>query len=114
MQSDSDDLLLTYTNTRVFIRSEMRYHGEEDAELGIHVDHISVGEDKLLLLVLLTLQNDVDLLGGDRKHRQLDAVKLIKAAPGSGLSQTCRHSTALSGQHFDRTITCLLHVKKMP
>lgn len=78
------------------MRAELRYHGEEDAELWVHVDHVSVGEDKLFLLVLLTLQDDVDLLGSDRQHRQLDAVKLIKAAPGAGLGQTCRHTTTNS------------------
>lgn len=69
-------------------RSELGYHGEEDAKLGVHVNDVSVCENKLLLLVLLTLQDDVDLLGGDRQDRQLDAVKLIEAAPGSRLGQT--------------------------
>ena len=40
-------------------------HGEEDAKLRVHVNHVSVGEDELFLLVLLTLQDDVDLLRGD-------------------------------------------------
>lgn len=77
--------------------SELRYHGEEDAELRVHVNHVSVSEDKLFLLVLLTLQDDVDLLGGDRQDRQLDAVKLIKATPGSGLGQTCRDAQQIGG-----------------
>ena len=59
------------------------YHGEEDAKLRVHVHRIPVGEDKLPLLVLLALQDDVYLLCGHRQHRQLDAVELVEAAPGS-------------------------------
>lgn len=66
------------------------YHGEEDAKLRVHVNHISICEDKLLLLVLLTLQDNVDLLGSHREDWKLDAVEFIKAAPGSSLGQTCR------------------------
>lgn len=80
-------------------RSALGYHCEEDSKLGVHINHVPVGEDKLLLLVLLALKDDVDLLGGDRQDRQLDAVELIKAAPGSGLSQTCR-DTYLSTRSF--------------
>lgn len=41
------------------------YHCEEDAKLWVHVNNVSVGEDKLFLLVLLTLQDNVDLLCSD-------------------------------------------------
>ena len=76
-------------------RSEVRYHGKKDAKLRVHVHHVSVCEHKLFLLVLLALQDNVDLLGSDGEHRQLDAVKLIEAAPGSGLGQTCRDSKVI-------------------
>lgn len=92
------------------MRSEFSYHGEEDAKLRVHVDHVSVGEDKLLLLVFLTLQDDVDLLGGDRQNRQLDSVKLIKAAPGSGLSQTCKHTTTNCRSFGFHLATVRLHL----
>ena len=65
----------------------MGYHGEEDAKLGVHVHHVPVGEDELPLLVLLALQDDVNLLRRHGQHRQLDAVELIKAAPGARLGQ---------------------------
>lgn len=81
---------MLFSSAGCFIGSELSYHGEEDAELRVHVDHVPVCEDELLLLVLLTLQDDVDLLRGNGQNRQLDAVKLIEAAPGSRLSQTCR------------------------
>lgn len=86
-------------------RSAFGYHCEEDSKLGVHVNHVPVGEDKLLLLVLLALKDDVDLLGGDRQDRQLDAVELIKAAPGSGLSQTWR-DTYLINENLPTSSTC--------
>ena len=36
-------------------------HGEEDAELGVHVHVVAVGEDEVLLLLLLAAQDDGDL-----------------------------------------------------
>lgn len=86
-------------------RTAFSYHCEEDSKLGVHINHVPVGEDKLLLLVLLALKDDVDLLGGDRQNRQLDAVELIKAAPGSGLSQTWR-DTYLINENLPTSSTC--------
>ena len=70
-------------------------HGEEDAELGVHVDVVAVGEDELLLPLFLARQHDGDLLRGDRQHRQLDAVELVEAAPRPRLRQTCSKTLAL-------------------
>lgn len=63
-------------------------HGEEDAKLGVHVNVVSVGEDKVFAPLLLARENDGDLLGGDGQNGEVDAVELIEAAPGAGLSQT--------------------------
>lgn len=86
-------------------RSAFNYHCEEDSKLRVHINHVPVGEDKLLLLVLLALKDDVDLLGGDRQNRQLDAVELIKAAPGSGLSQTWK-DTHFINENLPTSSTC--------
>ena len=57
------------------------YHGKEETKLWVEFDLVSVSEDKLLLAVLLGSENNVDLLGSHRQHRQLDTVELVKAAP---------------------------------
>lgn len=64
------------------------YHGEEDAELWIQVDYVSVGEDELLFPLLPAAEDDGDLLSSHGEHRQLDPVKLVETSPRAGLSQT--------------------------
>ena len=76
-------------------RRSRTHHCEEDAELGVHVDVVAVGEDELLLPLFLARQHDGDLLRGDRQHRQLDAVELVEAAPRPRLRQTCSKTLAL-------------------
>ena len=65
------------------------HHGEEDAELGVHVDDVAVSEDELRASLLLARQHDRDLLGGHRQRRQLDAIELVETAPRPGHRQTC-------------------------
>ena len=69
--------------------SYFTHHGQEDAELGVHVDGVAVSEDEEGLAFLLAQQHDGDLLGGNGQHGQLDTVELVKAAPRTGLGQTC-------------------------
>lgn len=72
------------------IKIGLTYHCEKNAKFRVHVHHVSICKDKLLLLVLFALQDNVYLLRCHRQHWQLDAVELIKAAPGTRLCQTCR------------------------
>ena len=63
-------------------------HGEKQSELRIKVDHISVGEDKLRLVLFLADKNDGDLLGGDRQHGKLYTIELVETTPRTRLRQT--------------------------
>ena len=58
---------ITIATDRLYFLSP--YHGQEDSELGVQVDDVSVGEDELRLALLLGCQHNVDLLGSHRQHR---------------------------------------------
>ena len=58
-------------------------HGKEDAKLEAHLNVVSVGEDEVLLPLLLTGEYDGDLLGRHRQYWQVYTVELIKASPRS-------------------------------
>lgn len=62
-------------------------HGKKDAELRIHLHGVSVGEDECFSALFLAGEDYGDLLGGHRQHREIDPVKLVKAAPGARLSK---------------------------
>ena len=64
------------------------YHGQEKTKLWIHVNIVSVSEDELRLSLLLTSQDNGNLLGSHRQHRQLNTVELVKTSPGARLSKT--------------------------
>ena len=58
-------------------------HGEEDAELWIHIDDVAVCKNELLSLLSFARQNDGYLLRRYRQNSKFDAVELVKAAPRS-------------------------------
>ena len=57
------------------------YHGEKETKLWVKVHHITVCEYKTRLSLLLTGENDGDLLGSYRKHGKLDTIELVEASP---------------------------------
>lgn len=61
------------------------HHGQEDSELGIHGNDVTVGEGEGLAALLLARVNHRDLLRRHRQHWELNAVELIEAAPRPGL-----------------------------
>ena len=64
------------------------YHGQEDAKLWVHVYNVTISEYELIFAVLLTTQDNSNLLGGHGQHGQLNTVELVEAAPCAGLGQT--------------------------
>ena len=72
----------------VLNRVTSTYHCQEDAELGVHGDIISVREDEDGFALLLAQQHNGDLLGGYGQHREFDTVELVEATPGTGLGKT--------------------------
>ena len=59
------------------------YHGQEETEFRVQIDVVAIGEDERGFLLLFTPQNDVDLLGSHREHRQFNTVELIETTPGA-------------------------------
>ena len=79
------------------MKAGKRYHGEEEAKLGVHLHGVPVGEDKVLAAFLLAAQHDGDLLRRHGQHRQVDAVELVEAAPRPRLGEAWRRQRALLG-----------------
>lgn len=67
-------------------------HGKEDAKLRVHIHVISICEDKVFASFLLARENYCNLLGRHRQNREVDAVELVKTAPGTRLCQTWKHT----------------------
>ena len=67
-------------------------HGDEDATLLVEVN-LAALKDKPLGQVSQGLQDGEDLLRHHRQHLNVDAVKLVKTAPGSRLEQKERERT---------------------
>jgi len=74
-------------------------HGEEDAELRVHVDDVSVSEDELRATLLLAREHDGDLLRGDRQRRQLNAIELVETTPRTRHRQPCQSHRRNTGSH---------------
>lgn len=74
----------------------MTHHGQEDTKLWVHVNVVTISEDELRLAFFLAGQHNSNLLSSHRQHRQLNAVELIEATPGTRLSQTCWDTQACS------------------
>ena len=64
------------------------HHSEEDAKLRVHLHVVTVGKQEVLAALLLAGEHDGDLLRCHRQDWQVDAVKLVKTAPGTRLGQT--------------------------
>lgn len=71
-------------------KSQSTNHREEDSKFWIHLHKVSIGEDELLLALLLAGKHNGNLLRGHRQDRQVDSIKLVKAAPRPRLGQACR------------------------
>ena len=61
----------------------MPYHGQEETKFGVHIDIVSIREDERGFLLVLTSQDDIDLLGSDGQHREFDTIELIETTPGT-------------------------------
>ena len=73
-------------------KSQSTNHCEEDSKFWIHLHKVSVSEDELLFALLLAGKHNGDLLRSHRQDRQVDSIKLVKAAPRPRLGQACRIS----------------------
>ena len=62
-------------------------HGNKDHARAVK-RQFSAFKHKALKPLCLGTQNAKDLLGDDREHLKLNAVELVEAGPGTGLSHT--------------------------
>lgn len=85
------------------------YHGQEETELWVKVDYVTISEDELWLSFLFSSENDGNLLGSHRQHRQLNTIELIKTTPWSRLRQTWENNTNgyKSASLSNQTQTCM-------
>jgi len=96
---------------------KLAHHRQEDPKLRVKRHNIAIREDELFLAFFLGHEHDVDLLGCDRQHRQLNAIELVETAPRARLCQALEDATEASKIHLIRTVEdddvlaeCLAHV----
>jgi hypothetical protein len=79
-------------------------HRYKNPELRAHVYLIAIGEDKLLLLLLLGSEYNGYLLSSNGEDGKLDAIEFVKASPGAALSQSFIYASQSPIIHLVRTV----------